>query len=55
MVDFPIDKKVIEIGDAVISNKKIKEKLNWQPKIELNEGLELTKKFYKDNLQYYII
>ena len=54
MIEYPKNKKIIEIGDAIISNKKIKEKLNWQPKFKLNEGLEITKKFFKDNLQFYI-
>jgi UDP-glucose 4-epimerase len=55
MTDWPKDRKAIEIGDAVISNKKIKETLGWKPKVTLEEGLKLTYNFYKDKLGHYFI
>ncbi len=35
-----------------ISNKKIKEELNWFPKYSLEDGLDLTIKWYLDNLNW---
>lgn len=33
------------------SNNKIKEKLNWNPKIKLNNGIQLTIDYYKQNFK----
>jgi len=54
MVDWPKGRKAIEIGDAVISNEKIKETLAWVPKVGFEEGLTLTLDYYKDKLEEYI-
>ena len=54
MIDWPKDRKAIEIGDAVISNQKIKETLGWEPKVKLEEGLKLTFNYYKDKLDHYL-
>ena len=35
-----------------ISNKKIKEELNWSPKYNLENGLDITVKWYLDNLNW---
>ncbi len=54
-VDWPEDRKIIEVGDAVISNKKIKERLHWAPRFDLKSGLKKTREFYKScNLQRYL-
>ena len=54
MVDWPKARKAIEIGNAVISNAKIKETLDWSPKLGFEEGLRLTLDYYKDKLEEYI-
>jgi UDP-glucose 4-epimerase len=54
MVDWPKERKAIEIGDAVISNAKIKEMLNWAPKVDFEEGLKRTLDYYKDKLEEYL-
>lgn len=53
-VEWPSARKVIEIGNAVISNKKIKGKIDWQPKINLKEGLQLTKEYFSKRLDHYL-
>lgn len=43
-------------GDAttlVASNEKIKKELNWEPKVDLDEGLKRTIKFFKNNNQVF--
>ena len=39
----------LEDNQVWCSNKKIKEKLNWQPKIKLEEGIKKTIDYYKNN------
>ena len=36
-----------------INSKKIKKKLNWKPKINLNQGLNLTVVWYLENQKYF--
>ncbi len=53
-IDWPKNRKLIEIGDAIISNKKIKQLINWEPKYSLEEGLIITKKYFGSCLQKYL-
>jgi UDP-glucose 4-epimerase len=53
-VDWPTEKKAIDIGDAILSNKKIKDLLDWDQKTSLESGLEKTKVYYKTCLDEYI-
>ena len=52
-VDWPADRKAIEIGDAVISNEKIKAALNWVPLFDLQEGLIRTRNYFTPRLPQY--
>jgi UDP-glucose 4-epimerase len=53
-VDWPTEKKAIDIGDAILSNKKIKDLLGWVQRTKLESGLEKTKVYYKNCLHEYI-
>ena len=52
-VAWPKDRKAVEIGDAVISNAKIKRTLGWLPKHDLKSGLIKTRDYYSTCLKYY--
>ena len=54
MVNWPKDRKAIEIGDAVISNAKIKGRFGWKPKVGFEEGLKLTYDYFRDKLEHYL-
>lgn len=54
IVPFPSEKKKIDIGDYYSDYSKLKKCINWEPKIDLEEGLKKTVNFYKKNLNYYI-
>jgi UDP-glucose 4-epimerase len=54
LIDWPKERRSIEIGDAVISNKKIREILGWNPKVKLMEGLAQTGEYYSTCLERYI-
>lgn len=45
-VEWPKDRKVIEIGDAIYSNRKIKKIIEWSPAYDLETGLVKTKEYY---------
>jgi UDP-glucose 4-epimerase len=53
-IDWPQNRKSIEVGDAILSNAKIKNILGWIPKYDLEHGLVETKKFYLSNLEKYL-
>ena len=53
-VDWPTGKKEIDIGDAILSNKKIKDLLGWSHKTSLESSLEKTKAYYENCLDEYI-
>jgi len=53
-IEWPKENKAIEIGDAIITNKKIKERLSWHPDAELISGLKKTREFFADKLSDYL-
>jgi UDP-glucose 4-epimerase len=53
-VDWPRDREAIEIGDAVISNRKIVSTLGWRAAVDLETGLARTRDYFKDNLRPYL-
>jgi UDP-glucose 4-epimerase len=53
-VEWPKGRKSIEIGDAIISNKKIKKFLNWAPQHNLKTGLVKTKEYFENCLNEYL-
>ena len=44
--EWPKDRKAIDVGDAVISNRKIKQTLGWQPRYALQSGLMEAAAYY---------
>ena len=53
-IEWPDERKVTEIGDAVISNQKIKRTLGWSPKVDLQTGLSRTRDYFSTCLEKYI-
>lgn len=53
-IDWPKDREVIEVGDAVISNKKIKNDISWSPRYDLKSGLASTKDYFSKDLKKYL-
>ncbi|MCL4339407.1 NAD-dependent epimerase/dehydratase family protein [Patescibacteria group bacterium] len=52
-VDFPKERKKIEIGDYIASYEKIKKTYSWKPKITLDEGIRKTILYYKKYRKFY--
>lgn len=53
-IDWPADRKAIDIGHAIISNQKIKQALGWRPVVDIAEGLQMTARFYRECLTDYL-
>jgi UDP-glucose 4-epimerase len=53
-VEWPKGRRSVEIGDAIISNKKVKQFLNWSPRYNLKRGLIETRKYYENCLEEYL-
>jgi UDP-glucose 4-epimerase len=52
-VPWPEGRKAIEVGDAVLSNRKFKELVAWSPRTSLEHGLTLTGTYYRSCIQEY--
>ncbi len=46
-IDFPKDRKNIEIGDYIANFKKIKKELLWKPKTTIDDGISKTFDYYR--------
>ncbi|MCL0044987.1 GDP-mannose 4,6-dehydratase [Nitrospinaceae bacterium] len=53
-VNWPTGKKAIDIGDAILSNKKIKKLLGWTQGVKLKSGFAKTKTYYENCLEEYL-
>lgn len=53
-IPWPPGRRSTDVGDAVISNNKIKQLLDWQPRMDLNSGIKFTRDFYSDCLGKYL-
>jgi UDP-glucose 4-epimerase len=53
-VDWPADKKAIDIGSFYADSTKFKATTGWQPTIALEEGLRRTIAFYREHLCHYV-
>lgn len=52
-IEWPRDREAIEIGDAVISNRRIRDTLGWSPTTPLDEGLARTRDYFTPCLSQY--
>jgi nucleoside-diphosphate-sugar epimerase len=53
-VDWPENRQNIDVGDAVVSNAKIKRVLSWTPCCDLSTGLAHTRDYFTARLDYYL-
>jgi len=54
VVEWPPEKKAIDIGDFHADSSLIRRTLGWQPVVPLREGLTRTIEFYRAHLQHYV-
>ena len=53
-VDWPADKKRIDIGSFYSDSTRFRERVGWTPRVDLREGLRRTIDFYRQHLAQYI-
>jgi UDP-glucose 4-epimerase len=53
-VDWPPDKKAIDIGDFYADSTKIEQTLGWSPRTTLSDGLRRTIDFYRSHFDRYV-
>ena len=51
---FPAERKAIDIGDFYADFSKIRNRLGWRPKTDLQKGLKSTLDYYRKNLNAYL-
>lgn len=54
LIEFPKERKVIDIGDYYGDFSLIQKELGWSPKIGMAEGLNRTLEYYRTNLNHYV-
>ncbi len=52
-MEWPDEYINVETGDYITNIEKISRYLNWQPKVDLSEGIEMTFNYYKKYSQHY--
>jgi UDP-glucose 4-epimerase len=53
-VDWPADKKAIDIGSFYAESSKFRRTTGWAPCIPLREGLQRTVRFYREHFDRYV-
>lgn len=53
IIPFPPDRKAIDIGDYYSDFSFIQKTLGWTPRVNLDEGLERTLKYYREHQMHY--
>jgi UDP-glucose 4-epimerase len=53
-VDWPADKKAIDIGSFYADSSKFTRGTGWTPTVQLSDGLRLTVNFYRQHLSRYL-
>ena len=54
VVEFPANRKRIDIGDYYANDQRIRSQLGWAPQVNLQEGLARTMDYYRRYLAHYL-
>ncbi len=55
MVEWPAEKKAIDIGSFYADSTKFKTAVGWEPRVSLAEGLNRTVRYYREHLARYLV
>jgi UDP-glucose 4-epimerase len=53
-VDWPPEKKRIDIGSFYSDSTKFQQAVGWTPRVSLREGLQRTVNFYREHMRQYV-
>lgn len=54
LVEFPADRKRIDIGSIAVSDRRLRTETGWYPSVDLTEGLTRMFEYYKRYGQHYL-
>ena len=54
LVDYPPDRKRIEIGSIEVSDQRLRMATGWRPNVDLKEGLTRMVAYYRAHGQHYL-
>ena len=54
LIEWPPEKKAIDVGDFHADSSLITRTLGWQPTTALREGLRRTVEFYRAHMSHYV-
>ena len=54
LVEWPPDKKAIDIGSFYADSSRFRETTGWVPAVSLDEGLRRTLAFYREHMDHYL-
>jgi UDP-glucose 4-epimerase len=54
MRDFPLERKLIDIGDYYTDDKAFRSLTGWSPRVSLESGLASTVAFYRNHSRHYL-
>jgi UDP-glucose 4-epimerase len=54
LVPWPDNRKRIDIGDYYGDYRKIRSKLDWRPRVSLEDGVRRTLDYYREYGRYYV-
>jgi len=55
LVEWPAEKKAIDIGSFYADSSKFRAMVGWQPRVSLREGLARTVAYYREHLMRYLV
>ena len=53
-VEWPADKKRIDIGNFYSDSTKFRRTVGWAPSVDLREGFRRTVDFYREHMGHYV-
>lgn len=53
-VPWPAGREAVDVGDAIISNQKLKKTIGWQPAVDLETGFIKTRQYFENCLFEYL-
>ncbi len=53
-IPWPKKRKAIDVGDAILTNAKLKRRTNWSPEFSLETGLRKTAEYFLPRLDFYL-
>jgi UDP-glucose 4-epimerase len=52
--EFPAARRIIDVGDYVADDRKLRQTLNWSPRTPIRDGIAKTLDFYHEHLEQYV-